>query len=122
MFQLHGKNVASAMIIIATMPKMHIIYVYLKVLRILGTSKKKLENSTSFEVAPHDMLISNIWQRSAWDMWRETPPKNIMNMKHHFKFSMTEERGCQFECSRKLGCEIDEDGDESEEDEYGKTY
>lgn len=50
---------------------------------------KKLENSTSLEVAPHDMSMLNAWQRSACEMWRDMPPKKTTNIRHHLKFSMT---------------------------------
>ncbi len=63
--------------------------VYPKRLRTLGTSRKKLLNSTSFAVAPQDMLISNIWHKMAWDMWMEMPPKKTDIMRNHLKFSKT---------------------------------
>jgi hypothetical protein len=44
-------------------------------LKILGTSLKKLENSTSFLVAPHIMLYENKWASMAPDKGRLSPPK-----------------------------------------------
>jgi hypothetical protein len=46
-----------------------------KRLRIFGTSRKKLERSTSFFVAPHWMLYENKCARRALDKWIDNPPK-----------------------------------------------
>jgi hypothetical protein len=62
---------------------------YLNFFSTFGTSMKKFENSTSLDVAPHDTSISNMWQRSACETCSEMPPKKIMNMSAHLKFSMT---------------------------------
>ena len=64
-FQLQGINVASAMMIITTIINRDKHIDHLNFLATLGTSMKKLENSTSFAVAPHDMSISSMWQRRA---------------------------------------------------------
>lgn len=55
----------------------------------LGASMKKLENSSSFAVAPQVMLISNMCANSAWETWRERPPRKIPSRKTHLKFSKT---------------------------------
>lgn len=65
---------------------------YLKDLKTFGISMKKLENSTSFAVAPHDMSMLNMWQSRAWEIWRDMPPKKTTNMRHHLKFSKTVRR------------------------------
>lgn len=44
-------------------------------LKILGTSLKKLDRSTSFLVACHDMLYENRCARIAWLMGMPRPPK-----------------------------------------------
>lgn len=46
-----------------------------KRLKILGTSLKKLERSTSFLVAPHVMLYEKRCARIACDTGMERPPK-----------------------------------------------
>jgi len=43
--------------------------------KIRGTSMKKLDFSTSFLVAPHDMLYEKRCARIAWDRWIDRPPK-----------------------------------------------
>ena len=88
-FQLQGMNVPSAITSIAAMANTLKAMEYLNVLATLGIWMKKLENSTSFAVAPHDMLILSMWHISAWEMWRDIPPKKTMNIVHHLKFSMT---------------------------------
>lgn len=42
---------------------------------ILGTSRKKLERSTSFLVAPHEILYENRCARRATERWMLRPPK-----------------------------------------------
>ena len=46
-----------------------------KRLKILGTSLKKLDRSTSFFVAPHVMLYEKQCAKIAWDTGMERPPK-----------------------------------------------
>jgi len=43
--------------------------------KILGTSMKKFERSTSFFVAPHVMLYENRCESSARERWMLKPPK-----------------------------------------------
>lgn len=82
-------NGAPDKVIMAGMASQHMAKVCLKGLRTLGTSREKLENSTSLEMEPQDMSIWNMWQRMAWDIWRERPPKEAENIMHRLKFSRT---------------------------------
>lgn len=82
-------NSAVAMMTIPAMVNRHMLIEYLNFWSTFGTSMKKLENSTSLEVAPQDMSISNMWQSRACETCKERPPKKITNMKAHLKFSMT---------------------------------
>ena len=61
-------NPAFAIITIAAIAKKLSAMVHLKIFATFGISMKKLENSTSLAVAPHDMSMPNMWQRSAWEM------------------------------------------------------
>lgn len=54
-----------------------------------GISEKKEVSSASFEVAPQDMSMENIWERIACDTWREIPPRKTVSRGTHLKFSMT---------------------------------
>jgi hypothetical protein len=78
MFQLYRMNDAVAIIIMATIVNRLIPIEYLNLFNTLETSIKKFENSTSIEVAPQDMSISNMWQSRAWETCREMLPKNII--------------------------------------------
>jgi hypothetical protein len=58
-----------------------------------GSSSKNVVFSTSLEVAPHDISISNMCERSACEMCREIPPRKIVRRKIHFMFSKTMDAG-----------------------------
>lgn len=88
-FQLQGINSALAMKIMNPIVLSEMRMLHLKVFATLGISMKKLENSTSLAVAPHDMSMLNIWQRSACETCKDMPPKKTTNMKHQEKFSNT---------------------------------
>lgn len=60
-------------------------YIHLKVLKILGISRKKFDFSNSLAVAPHDMFILNMCARRASERWNDKPPKNIVNIGSHLK-------------------------------------
>ena len=45
--------------------------------RILGTSSKKVELSTSFAVAPQDMSMEKRCERMAWETCMERPPMKM---------------------------------------------
>jgi hypothetical protein len=47
--------------------------------------------STSLEVAPHDISISNMCERSACETCKEMPPRKIVRRRIHFVFSKTED-------------------------------
>lgn len=82
-------NPPFAIITIVAIVKNDNAMVYLNVFATFGISMKKLENSTSLAVAPHDMSMLNMWQRSACEMCRDMPPKKTTNIRHHLKFSKT---------------------------------
>jgi hypothetical protein len=57
-----------------------------------GISLKKVVSSASLAVAPQVILISNMCDRRACEMWREMPPRKIRRSGTHLKFSQTETR------------------------------
>jgi hypothetical protein len=64
--------------------------VNLNLLRRRGSSSKKVVFSTSLEVAPHDISISNMCERSACETCKEMPPRQMVR-RIHFVFSKTED-------------------------------
>lgn len=68
------------------------IKVNLNLLRRRGSSSKKVMFSTSLEVAPHDMSISNMCERSACETCKEMPPRKMVRRRIHFAFSKTRDR------------------------------
>ena len=90
--QSGGIKLPSERIIMPTMPMRAKSILNLNFLRTLGTSMKKLENSASFAVAPHVMLISNMWARRADETCRERPPRKIASIKVHLKLIITKTR------------------------------
>lgn len=85
-------NVPLAITTIAITVKSDIPMDHLNFFATFGTSVKKFADSTSLDVAPHCMSISNMWQRRAWETCIEMPPKKMANIKHHLKFSATTRR------------------------------
>lgn len=71
-----GTSVVLLMIIPATRMK-EISSASQKRLMIFGPSRKKLERSTSFLVAPHVMLYENKWDKRAWVKCIGSPPKKM---------------------------------------------
>lgn len=57
--------------------------------KILGTSMKKLDFSTSFFVAPHVMLYEKRWASNASDKWIDSPPKKkkLSDLSSDLRFS-----------------------------------
>lgn len=88
-FQLQGRKGASASTIMATIQNKLNTMEYLNFLATLGTSVKKLANSSSLDVTPQETSISNMCARMAPEMWSEMPPKKMMKQKVHLKFSIT---------------------------------
>ncbi len=68
-----GRDIA----IMAQMVKPQQISATRKRTRIFGTSKKKLDRSTSFFVAPQVILYENMCARMALVKWMDKPPKNM---------------------------------------------
>lgn len=74
----HPTGTMSTLVLSTTIPaaiRMHNTSAIRKRRHILGTSRKKLERSTSFLVAPHEILYENRWARSATERWMLRPPK-----------------------------------------------
>jgi hypothetical protein len=55
----------------------------------VGTSWKNEVSVASLEVAPQVMFTPKRWQRMAWEMWTEIPPRNVVRTRSHLKFSNT---------------------------------
>lgn len=65
MFQLQGMNGASAIMTMPARSAKQKSMLHLNRFAILGTSRKKLDRSTSLAVAPHCMSMQNMWERMA---------------------------------------------------------
>ena len=70
--------------------------VNLNLLRRRGSSSKKVMFSTSLEVAPHDISISNMCERSACETCKEMPPRKVVRRRIHFTFSKTEDTAVNY--------------------------
>ena len=64
----------------------------LNFLRSLGISLKKVVFSTSLEVAPQLMSMENMWERIACETCREQPPKKMVSIRIHLKFSINAQK------------------------------
>jgi hypothetical protein len=64
-----------ARITIPTMTRVQRVSESQKRFKILGTSMKKLDRSTSFDVAPQVMLYENKCAKRATERWMLSPPK-----------------------------------------------
>lgn len=87
--QSGGTKLPSERTIMPRMPMRANSMLNLNFLRTFGTSMKKLENSASLAVAPHVMLISNMWARRADETCRERPPRKIASIRVHLKLIIT---------------------------------
>lgn len=91
MCQAYG-NGPTAQTSIAAIQMAQYTKVNLNLVKIFGISSKKEDSLTSFAVALQDMGTLNMCDSSALETWMEMPPKKMVIIGTHLKFSITSQR------------------------------